>query len=435
MIGVVIKNVAPLPVPVLPAPPVPTVDVIIAGAAQVGGTINTQTIAGRTVTSVTVDPVALAGRLADQSDGATVAIRVSGSADSLTWNLAGATMQSLQDRGLTLQVGTPDVGLSLPASSLDLAGLAAQFGPGVALNDTTLSFTIAQLQPDMVRAVQDSANRGNLQIVVQPIDFTVTCTHDDQTVILAHFAGYVDRTVAVPEGVDPSRITTAVVLNADGTLTHVPTGIVNIGGRYFARIHSLTNSTYTLVYHPVEFADVATHWSRAAVNNMGSRLVITGYEDGTFRPEEPITRAEFAAIVVRALGLRLPTQAVPFSDVKSGDWFYEAVRLAHENGIISGYSDGTFRPDSLITREEAMAMIRRAMSVAKLSAGTGGEAAVAAFKDAKSVSDWSLAAVRACVSVGLANGSDGYLRPQASITRAETATMLQRLLQKAGLID
>jgi hypothetical protein len=129
--------------------------------------------------------------------------------------------------------------------------------------------------------MEDTASHGGYQLVVEPVQFEITCTSGDRTVQVSRFNGYVERTVAIPDGVDPSRITTGIVLNEDGTFRHVPTQIIMIDGKYYAKINSLTNSVYSVIYNPVSFADVATHWSKEAVNDMGSRMVVTGA--GTFR--------------------------------------------------------------------------------------------------------------------------------------------------------
>jgi len=132
---------------------------------------------------------------------------------------------------------------------------------------------------------------------------------------VSRFNRYVQRTIAIPDGVDPSRITTAVVLNTDGTFSHVPTSIVVVNGKYYAQINSLTNSTYSVIWNHREFTDAENHWAKEAVNDMGARLVISGVGNNLFEPDWDITRAEFAAIVVRALGLKSGLGTNPFHDV------------------------------------------------------------------------------------------------------------------------
>ncbi len=136
------------------------------------------------------------------------------------------------------------------------------------------------------------------------------------------FNGYVERTVAIPDGVNPSKITTGVVLNKDGTFSHVPTTVVLEDGKYIAKINSLTNSIYTLICNPVTFTDVENHWSKDYVNDVSSRLIDSGVGNGNFAPDKAITRAEFATMIVKALGLKGTDFLDKFSDIKKSDLYY-----------------------------------------------------------------------------------------------------------------
>lgn len=163
--------------------------------------------------------------------------------------------------------------------------------------------------------------RLNLPYGSDIVKFEITCTSVDKTVSVRKFNGYVERTVAIPNGIDPSKITTGILLNGDGTFSHVPTQIVVMGGKYYAKINSLTNSTYSVIYNPVTFADVANHWAKTSINDMGSRMVVTGVGSNSYEPDRSITRAEFAAVVVRALGLQKGMTESAFGDVSLTDWF------------------------------------------------------------------------------------------------------------------
>ncbi|MWV42041.1 hypothetical protein GRF59_00225 [Paenibacillus sp. HJL G12] len=109
-----------------------------------------------------------------------------------------------------------------------------------------------------------------------------------------------------------------------------------------------------------------------------------------------------------------------------------------ENKLINGYEDGSFRPDAMVTREQAMHMIANAMSMtgllSKLS-DTQQEAPLAKFKDASDVAGWAAADIAACLQANIVNGKDGSrLAPKEEITRAEVAAIIQRLLSQSDLI-
>lgn len=110
------------------------------------------------------------------------------------------------------------------------------------------------------------------------------------------------------------------------------------------------------------FSDIpASGWYTTAVNTMGSLGVVSGYEDGTFRPNEPITRAEFVSMAVKFLESPQASTENKFSDVSAEDWFWNAVQAAVEEGWISGYEDGSFRPNRNITRAEVASIVNHVL--------------------------------------------------------------------------
>jgi hypothetical protein len=256
---------------------------------------------------------------------------------------------------------------------------------------------------------------------------------------VSRFNAYVERTVALPLGIDPTRITTGIVVDADGTVRHVPTRLVLKDGRYYADIKSLTNSVYSVVWHPLAFADVENHWAKDAVNDMGSRMVINGVNDQMFDPNADITRAEFAAIIVRGLGLKLGEGQTAFADVPADSWYAGAVETASGYGLITGFEDGTFQPDAPITREQAMNIIAKAMKLTGLADQTSAADAasvLAAFTDAGSVGNWAKDSLALAAQAGLITGREyNKLEAKANVTRAEVAVLIQRLLRKSELID
>jgi len=170
---------------------------------------------------------------------------------------------------------------------------------------------------------------------------------------------------------------------------------------------------------------------------MGSRLVISGYDKDSFKPDQDITRAEFTAIVVRALGLRNSDTAISFADVNTNAWYYETVRLGYEYGLINGYEDGTFRPEDKITREEAMTIMGRAMDTAAMNTEISqGEILkqLNSFTDSNALADWAKESIALSIKNEIVNGYNAKLNPKDNITRAETAAMVRRTLQKANLI-
>ena len=190
-----------------------------------------------------------------------------------------AACTAMENKDAVLEIKTGTVSYTLPASQINIDNVSSQLGSQVALKDIKVSVSIAEPPANTVKIVEDTANKNSYQLVVKPVEFTITCTSGNKTVDVSRFNGYVERTVAIPDGIDPSKITTGIVLNSDGTFSHVPTSIVVINGKYYAKINSLTNSTYSVIYNPVEFADVANHWAKTAINDMDFAIYTFFFRD------------------------------------------------------------------------------------------------------------------------------------------------------------
>lgn len=169
-------------------------------------------------------------------------------------------------------------------------------------------------------------------------------------------------------------------------------------------------------------SDIAGHWAESVITQWQSKGLIQGYEDGTFKPGNTITRAEFVTLMNNAKGF-WSEGSINFSDVKNGSWFYSAVARAVAAGYVKGYSDGSFKPGNTITRAEAAVMIANA---ARLSAN---EAGAYRFTDIGSIPAWARGSVGAVVAAGYMTGyPDGSFYANASISRAEAVSSLNRML-------
>ncbi|MFB9754908.1 S-layer homology domain-containing protein [Paenibacillus hodogayensis] len=414
------------------------VDVLVNGKAESAGKATTTESNGVRTTSVLIDPNKLQAKLDAEGKHAVVTIPVQSTSNVIVGELSGLTVKNMETADATLVLQTPKGSYSLPASQIDIGSVLAKLGDSVKLEDIKVRIAIAETPAAMNSVIQEAADKSGFTVMAPSLDFVVTVELQGKTVELNDFSAYVERTIALPQQVDPNKITTGVVIDPDGTVRHVPTKVVNKDGSSFAVINSLTNSSYSVVWHPLAFADVEKHWSKEAVNDMGSRMVVNGVSDASFRPDANITRAEFAAIVVRGLGLKLDKKSASFSDVAADAWYAGAVQAAAANGLVAGFEDGTFRPNDAITREQAMTIVAKAMKRTGLADKIGPvnpASTLAAFADGASSADWAKDGIAGAVKAGLVSGRDnGMLSPKASVTRAEVATLIQRLLQKSGLI-
>ncbi|MCA1293443.1 tail fiber protein [Paenibacillus sp. alder61] len=390
---------------------------------------------GTALWSAELNSESLAKLLARSGPEAVIEISAPEEAEAAEVLLEGRTLLALADNKAILWVRTPIGHYRFPAAVADLEAGA---------RESNVKIFIAKGGPIEQVAMQSAANREGFTPVGSPVNFTVTASLAGTTVSVERFGFYMRRELPLPEGVKADSVTGAVVVEPNGTVYPVPFYIEEHDGVKFAVIHSLTNSTYALVGKTAAFADMEHHWAGAAVNGLASRLIVRGADPAHFQPDRTVSRAEFAAMLIRALGLNdRGGEAAGFKDVAAADWFAGAVGRATEYGLIKGYEGGVFGPSRTISREEAMVMIGRAAELTGMAAqaadGTGNaegsaDAPLAAFADRADVSDWAKPAVAAAVRRGLAGGSDGKLRPQDSMTRAETAVLIERFLVQAGLI-
>ena len=413
--------------------------VIVNGESKIAGTAQTTTGPdGRTTTTVTVDSGRLESILASEKSGATVVIPVTGNADAAAGVLTGQMVKTMENQAATLVVRTDSGTYTLPASEMKISAVSQQLGTNVDLKDIKVVVSIAKTSGQMATVVKNAAKDGGYTLMPPSVDYTVTGSYGGRTVPISSFNAYVERRIAIPEGIDPAKITTGVVVEPDGTVYHVPTQVTVINGRYYAVINSLTNSTYSVIWNPIEFTDMNNHWAKASVNNMGSRKVVTGVGNGEYEPDRNMTRAEFAAVMVRALGLAPGKGSSSFSDVASTEWYCGYIQTAAAYGIIKGYSDEEFGPADTITREQAMTMIARAMKITRLNAGLAngeGSKLLEAYSDRAKVSAYAKDSITECLKTGVVAGRGNHtLAPKAYVTRAEVAAMVERLLQKSKLI-
>lgn len=168
-------------------------------------------------------------------------------------------------------------------------------------------------------------------------------------------------------------------------------------------------------------SDIAGHWAVDYINELVSLGAIAGYPDGSFRPDSSITRAEFATVLVKAFKLEL-TGGKVFDDT-AGHWARDSIAAASAVGIVSGYDDTNFGPDDLITREQMAVMIAKAAMLPPAGAD-------AEFADSGSISAWAREAMAAVVENGIMKGyPDNTVRPNANATRAEAVTVIVQALK------
>ncbi|WP_190276179.1 InlB B-repeat-containing protein [Paenibacillus sp. JDR-2] len=412
-------------------------EIVIDGKSYRLGELKSSTRGEQTVSTLHLSTDQLKEILASSDQQVTVVLPIKTGADVSIGEIPGDLLQLLIQKQATLRIETEYAVYALPTGLIDLAKL---FNSSVNAKDVTVSVEIGKPTAAMTALTQKAALQNQLNLAASPVQFSITISYGDKKVELTAFASYVKRMIAIPDNIAQNPGLTAIVVEPDGAVRPVPTKLVTIDGKRYALISSLTNSLYALVNKNVSFSDMSNHWSKNAVNDMASRLIVGGAGDGLFYPDKAITRAEFAAIIVRALGLRMENGASSFSDVKASAWYSDDVQTAYSHQLINGYPDGNFHPNDSITREQAMTIIAKAMTLTGIQTETdlqesNANALINVFSDKSKISAWASSGIAACLQAGIVSGqSASILAPAANITRAEAVVMIQRLLSKSDLI-
>lgn len=174
----------------------------------------------------------------------------------------------------------------------------------------------------------------------------------------------------------------------------------------------------------VNISDISGHWAEASIKQAISDGIVTGYPDGTFKPGNTVTRAEFSVMLMNALNRQEPGTDLTFTDkAEIGIWAQKAVSQAVQAGIFSGYENGSFRPNANITRAEMATMIAKALKLAAK------ENASSSFADDKDIPAWAKGPVAALKELGIVNGTGANeFNPGAQTTRAEAVIVLLNML-------
>jgi len=170
------------------------------------------------------------------------------------------------------------------------------------------------------------------------------------------------------------------------------------------------------------FTDTMGHWALPSISSLAACGVVNGFPDGSYGPDQAVTRAQFVNMLASAMQWPVPESLPTFKD-QVPDWALPAVVAAVSRGVISGYPDGTFMPNARVSRSEMAVMIDRALSL------TGADEALSyAYSDQGNIPDYAKDAVARVSSAGLLQGSGGLFRPGDGATRAETAVAVNRVL-------
>jgi hypothetical protein len=308
--------------------------------------------------------------------------------------------------------------LSLPAGRAGEVSLGDRITIEIPANATDKELTIT------IESVLDTENPlTNKELLLSEV-FEVLKSFQD------NFKAPVKLTFAF----DPAKLSgdqrPSIFYYDEVTKKWVEVGGAVSGNRIAAEVDHFTKFAVLAVGKPTEaeivLSDIAGHWAEANIRQAVESGIAKGYADGTFKPNRTVTRAEFAVMLMNALKPSGEGVALTFTDqAKIGSWAQKAVAQAVEAGMISGYLDGTFRPNAMISRAEMASMIGKALKL------TPAEEATTGFADDKSIPAWAKGAVAELKKQGIINGTDAnQFQADAEATRAEAATVVLNMLER-----
>ena len=180
---------------------------------------------------------------------------------------------------------------------------------------------------------------------------------------------------------------------------------------------------------PQKFSDVQKeHWAYEAVQTLAETGIIDGFEDGTFQPNALVTREQFVKMLVEAGGYLNTDLTSQFGDVEAGRWSSSYIASAVSRGIVTGYEDGTFKPTATLTRQDAAVMSFRLANVMKKSVA---KTDVLDFTDSDAVSAYAIEAVASLAGANIINGfENGSFSPMGTLTRAQAAKIIYGIIIK-----
>lgn len=336
-----------------------------------------------------------------------------------------------------------EVGTPIAASNVDLTketivaspdnAISLDVPAGVITNNdgSTLKVSINVLDDTQAKAIADKVNTASLTLLGKVYEFYFKATKDGKDTYITTF----DKPITVKlslNGIDttkydPRKISLFKIDN--------DTAIYR-GGKYDKATNTVTTklygfSTYALMYYNKTFKDISNHWAKDDIEYMASKYITDGITPDTFNPEGNVTRAQFAAFLIKLLNVPYQTKATPFTDVKSSDWYYNDVTTAYNIGLVKGVSPDKFAPNDNITREQMAAMALDALKyMGKDTAISQDEVTkfLAQYKDTKDVSGWAKEAVAASVKYNIMNGmTQVTYSPLSTSTRAQAIAVISRL--------
>lgn len=314
-----------------------------------------------------------------------------------------------------VEVVATEGAIRLPVYEIDIETLREELGASF-----SISISIHVVENDM--ALSD------VKVKSPVVQFDISALSDGNEVDISRFKQHVERDFFADKDFNKDR-SVVVRVNEDGTLSAMPT----LFDENVASFKSVTTGKYAVIENEVQFKDLPNgYWAEEEINKLASKFILQGRSDGTVAPSEAMTRAQMAVLITRSLGLVADGEYDnSFVDVDGEEWFVDELIPAIESGIVQGRRDGTFAPNEPVTRQQTAAMISRAMEVIGYDeADLDRDLTIDVYEDKEKIGDWAEEDVERLLQAGIMTGRENgtMFDPNESTQRAHMAVTLERFL-------
>ena len=423
-------------------------DVIVGGVKQepAGQMVLSQDSAGKSIATVEVqtDKInEILNKLSGETSNAEAVNRITipavGNHDMIISELNGQMIKDMENKQVTLEIKTDKAIYVLPAREIDINSISNELGKNVGLSDIKVEIEIKTPSKENIKIIANALDENKYSIVIPSVEFKITCKLEDKTINIEKFNSYLERLIPIPEGVDPSKVTTAVVTDEMGNPRQVPTKLTVIDGKTYAEVNTLTNSIYTVIWNPLTFIDTQNVWAGKDMDNIASRIIMPGITKDQFNPGGAITKGDFIAALVKALGLKESTYKAIYKDVKAKDKNAGFIVTAYEYGLIGKTKDGKLHGEQNLVRKEMFESIINGMKVTKLKAKVSAaekSSILSMYLDAAKTSETSLSMVATLNKANIMSyNTFSKIRENELAKRSEAAHYIIWLLKSSSLID
>jgi len=304
--------------------------------------------------------------------------------------------------------------------------------------DALLIVHLNKVNGDFVQQLEKRISGYGMKRISDLVDYKATLQTKGAAYEVNSF-GYVARTLTLDKAIQNLNEVTVVKYDpVTGGMRFVPALFTVKDGKTVVTIMDRSNGMYVIIEGKKVFDDMQGRWAQADVEALASKLIVNGTTDNTYNPEGEVTRAQFASLLVRGLGLSTEDAEQVFDDVATNKWYAADVNTAVQYGLVQGIGSNKFNPDAFITREQMAVMIMKAVQLVQgdASAGANQSNPLSTFVDQNQLSGFAREAVQAVIDAGIMNGkSETMLAPKETASRSQAAVMLKRALRYVQLIN